>query len=200
MVLGVTGGIATGKTIVSEGFRALGAVVVSADQLAREVVRPGSEVLDRLTVRFGGGIITATGALDREALAKVVFADQNARKDLNRITHPAIAERAEKRLGELKEKGVPLVIYEAPLLFEAGAEGRVDRVLVVTADPNRQLQRLMDRDALTRDEALNRIRSQLPLAEKAERADFVIDNSGSREATLLQVKKLFNRLVEEAPR
>jgi len=195
MILGVTGGIATGKTIVTEKFKALGAEVVSADQLARDVVRPGSETLDLLAARFGPGILRSDGTLDRQALARLIFADDNAREDLNRITHPAIAELAERRLSALRECGARLVVYEAPLLFEAGAEGRVERILVVTAEPAVQLQRLMGRDHLTRQDALDRIRSQMPLAEKTARADYVIDNSGSREATLRQVEKLFAQLL-----
>lgn len=197
MVLGITGGIASGKSTVSEMFRRQGATVVSADQLARDVVHPGSPILARLAERFGGQILNADGSLQREALARIVFSDEEGRKDLNAITHPAIAELAERRLAELRSRGERLIVYEAPLLFEAGAEGRADRVLVVWVEPRVQLQRLMARDGLDEAEARNRIATQIPLAEKAARADFVIDNSGTPAATQDQVTLLFSRLSEE---
>lgn len=194
MILGITGGIASGKSMVSEIFRRLGAIVVSADALAREAVLPGSPALAKLVERFGAGILDREGALDRKALAKRIFADPEARATLNRITHPAIAAIAEERLRALQSKA-SLVVYEAPLLFEAGAEGRVDAVLVVTVDPERQLQRLMQREALSEAEARARIAAQMSQAEKVARADFVIDNSGAPEDTAAAVRKLYVRLV-----
>ena len=183
LILGVTGGIASGKSLVVETFRALGALVVSADELAREAVRPGSETLHRLVGQFGREILLADGTLDRKGLAERVFADARARAALNRITHPAIAALAEQRLRELARHGGGLVVYEAPLLFEAGAEKRVDAVLVVRIDERLQLERLMRRDGLTEGQARARIAAQMPQTEKVARADYVIDNSGSPEAT-----------------
>lgn len=199
MVLGITGGIACGKSTVTALFGKLGAVVVSADQLAREAVVPGSATLQALTERFGCRILQADGTLDRAALAARVFSDPQARADLNRITHPAIAALAEKRLAALRERHPSLVVYEAPLLFEAGAERRVDAVLVVSASEDQQMARLMARDGLDESEARARIAAQLPLAEKVRRADFVIDNSGSEEATARQVRELFTRLTVPPP-
>jgi dephospho-CoA kinase len=121
MILGVTGGIASGKSTVTEIFRSLGAAVVSADELAREAVRPGGETLRKLVERFGRQILLADGTLDRKALAARIFADPRQREDLNRITHPAVAALAAERLGRLAAKGERLIVYEAPLLFEAGA-------------------------------------------------------------------------------
>ena len=157
MILGVTGGIASGKSAVSEYFRQLGAAVVSADQLAREVVQPGSPVLEELVAHFGPGILAADGSLDRSALGEIIFADSRARTTLNAITHPAIARRAEERLGRLRESGASLVVYEAPLLFEAGARKRVDAVLVVKIDPAVQLQRLMARDGINEEAARKKV-------------------------------------------
>lgn len=194
MVLGITGGIASGKSTVGDMFRKRGAPVVSADQLAREVVLPGSPTLARLVERFGKKILAADGSLARETLARLIFADETARADLNAITHPAIAALAEERLAQLRNCGATLVAYEAPLLFEAGAEGRVDQVLLVWVEPQVQLQRLMARDGLAETEARIRIAAQMPLAEKAARADFVIDNSGSPAVTEEQVAVLFARL------
>lgn len=188
LVLGVTGGIACGKSLVTEQFAACGAVVVSADQLARAAVAPGSEALQQLQDRFGAKIIMATGELDRAGLAALVFGDAEALAALNRITHPAIATLAVNRLQVLRAQGVPLVVYEAPLLFEAGAERRVDQVVVVTLPEMLQLQRLMARDKLSEQAARTRIGAQMPVTEKVARADFVIDNSGTMAETEAQVR------------
>jgi len=195
LVLGITGGIASGKSSVAAMFADLGAVVVSADQLAREAVAPGTGTLTRLVGAFGPAIIDASGALDREALGRIVFADPAARERLNAITHPAIARLSEARLGELRWQGVPLVVYEAPLLFEAGAEQRVDRILVVTVDPDVQQQRLVARDRLGAAEIAARIAAQWPQAEKVVRADYVIDNSGDLEQARSQVAALHRLLL-----
>jgi len=194
LVLGVTGGIASGKSMVTEVFRSLGACVVSADELSREAVAPGSETLAELVAQFGRGILLPDGNLDRKALAERVFGDRTAREALNRITHPAIASLAEKRLRELQQQGERLIIYEAPLLFEAGAEKRVDAVLVVRIEESLQLERLMRRDGLSEKQARARIAAQMPQAEKIARADYVIDNSGAPEVTAREVRSLFRRL------
>lgn len=198
MILGITGGIGTGKSRISEMFRALGAVVVSADELAREVVLPGSPVLERLAERFGPGVIAPDGTLDRKALGDIVFADPAARQDLNGIVHPAIAALSRSRLREISGR-VPLVVYEAPLLFEAGAEGRVDAVLVVTASEEVQLRRLMARDNFGEPEARARIAAQMSQEEKVARADYVIDNSGSPEEAEKAVRALYQKLAGEIP-
>ncbi len=190
MVLGVTGGIATGKSSVARMFQTLGAVVVSADELAREVVVPGAPALRHLVECFGPSVLLGDGTLNRKALAEIIFANPKARADLNRIMHPAIARLAEQRLGELSQ-GQRLVVYEAPLLFEAGAEGRVDAVLVITASERQQVRRLMDRDEIGEPAARARIAAQMPLAEKVRRADYVIDNSGTLAQVEAEVKALF---------
>ncbi len=196
MILGITGGIASGKTLVTRIFRQLGAAVVSADELAREVVAPGSPTLARLVARFGAGILLPGGGLDRTALAELVFSDPAARGELNAITHPAIAALAVARLADLRTQNWPLIVYEAPLLYEAGAEGRVDAVLVVTVPADRQLQRLMVRDGLTQSAALERIAAQMPQAEKAARADYLIANDGTPDDLEAAVRALFQRLSQ----
>ncbi|MDW7644308.1 MAG: dephospho-CoA kinase [Desulfuromonadales bacterium] len=198
MVVGVTGGIATGKSAVVEQFRQLGAAVISADELAREIVRPGEEALVRLVARFGQDILQADGTLDRKALAEIIFADPAARQDLNRITHPAIARLAADRIASLQRQGETLVIYEAPLLFEAGAESRVDRIVVVTAPAAVQRRRLMARDGLDDQAAQARIAAQMPLADKVRRADFVVENAGSIDDLAAQVRELYGRLLRLA--
>lgn len=199
MVLGITGGIASGKSTVAAMFAACGAVVVSADQLARDVVAPGSPTLALLVDAYGPGILAPGGVLDREALARLVFADPPARARLNAMTHPAIARLAEARLAELRRDKVPLVVYEAALLFEAGAEKRVDRVLTVVVDPAVQRQRLAGRDQLGAAEIQARLAAQWPQAEKVARADFVIDNSGTPEETRRQVVALCHYLHSTLP-
>lgn len=195
MILGVTGGIATGKSSVTALFAEQGVPIVSADELAREVVSPGSAGLREIVARFGDDLTLDDGTLDRDRLAEIVFADAGAREELNRITHPAIARLAESRLAELAGKGAEIIVYEAPLLFEAGAEERVDKVLVVTAQADEQQRRLMERDGVSAAAAKLRIDAQLPISEKVRRADYVIDNSGTPDETARQVFKLFEKLL-----
>jgi len=197
MILGITGNIASGKSIVAEFFAETGAVLLSADQLAREVVKPGSPVLQKIVDRFGAGVLQADGQLDRAALAELIFADSHARQDLNALIHPAIAALSERRLKALDGNGETLVVYESPLLFEAGAEGRVDRILVVTVDPKVQLQRLMRRDDISELAARNKIASQMPQAEKCSRADYTLDNSGTMDECRRRVKALAAELYAQ---
>jgi dephospho-CoA kinase len=198
-IIGITGGIAAGKSTVVRLFAELGAAVVSADELARELVEPGAPMLRRLVQRFGSGILDAAGRLHRPALAQRIFADTEERAALNAIMHPAIAELARTRLRAARDSGAPLVVYEAPLLFEAGAEGQVEHVLVVTVSTAEQVRRLQQRDGVTAAEARQRIAAQWPQAEKVERADFVLDNSGSPACTRAQVVDLFSRLTGATP-
>lgn len=194
MILGVTGGIATGKSSVADLFRSMDIPVVSADELAREVVLPGTEVLREIVARFGEGVLSADGSLNRERLSQIVFGDAIARNDLNQIVHPAIARLAESTLARLVNTGVEFIVYEAPLLYEAGAEGRVDKVLVVTAQPEEQKKRLMARDGIDAVTADLRIAAQMPLDEKVRRSDFVIDNSGTPDDVARQVVALCREL------
>ena len=198
MVLGITGSIASGKSSVSRLLQDRGAALISADQLAREVVQPGSSTLARLVERFGPGILQVDGTLDRARLGELIFAEPAARHDLNDITHPAIASLAIERLQQLRQAGHALVVYEAPLLFEAGAEGRVDKVLVVKIDPGEQLRRLMLRDGIDEAAARRRIAAQMPQEEKLARADYVIDNSGTPKETERQVTLLWPLLTTKS--
>ena len=196
LILGITGNIASGKSTIAGAFAKLGSAMVDADLLAREVVAPGSPVLQQLVVRFGAEVLLDNGELDRERLGQLIFADPAARQELNRIMHPAIAELAIARLQKLKRTpGIPLVVYEAPLLFEANAENRVDKILVVKIDPQVQLQRLMQRDGLDETSAMQRLEAQMPQDEKLARADYVIDNSGSLTAALQQVDECWQLLT-----
>jgi len=195
MILGLTGGIASGKSFVADCFVECGALLVSADLLAREVVNPGSPTLARLVDAFGAEILTPGGSLSREVMAQTAFADPAARRLLESITHPAIAHLAECRLSELNRSPHDLIVYEAPLLFEAGAESRVDQVLVVVAEPEVQLRRLLQRDSLNEAEARQRIAAQWSQADKVQKADFVIDNSGTLQQTRIMVAALYDYLT-----
>lgn len=197
IVLGITGGIACGKSLISRFFRELGAAVLSADELARDVVRPGEEAFKEIVAYFGNDILTAEGTIDRARLAERIFLAPAERQQLNQITHPAIGHLADRRISELREQpDVPLIIYEAPLLFEAKAEERVDLVLVVATTPEQQLERLMLRDKLSREEALQRISAQLPLTEKISRADILVENNGPPAETRKLIGHIFAKLTE----
>ncbi|MBW6508588.1 MAG: dephospho-CoA kinase [Desulfuromonadales bacterium] len=196
MILGVTGNIASGKSSVCRELARRGAQVVDADQLAREVVAPGSPVLEQLVAAFGEDILKADGSLDRQCLGDLIFSDPSARERLNAIIHPAIAALSAQRLQKLRDSA-PLVIYEAPLLYEVGAETRVDKVLLVTIDPEVQLARLMERDGLDVRSAQQRIAAQMPQEQKIARADYLVDNSSGRAETIAQIEELWPLLMGE---
>lgn len=190
-IIGLTGGIASGKTTVARMFEELGGVVVDADLLAREVVRPGEEAYQEIVAAFGEQVLHGDGTLNRAALGAIVFADPAARRTLEQITHPAIAKRAQDRLAELRQAGTRIVFYVAPLLIEAGITSRVDEVWVVYLNPEIQVQRLMARDGITRAEAQQRIDSQMPMDEKRRHGTVVIDNSGDLAALKEQVTRVW---------
>lgn len=195
IVLGITGGIACGKSLICHLFRELGAAVLSADELAREAVRPGEEAFKEIVAHFGKEILTTEGSIDRARLAEKIFSSPAERHRLNQITHPAIGHLADQRISELRKRpDIPLIIYEAPLLFEAKAEERVDLVLVVATTPDQQLERLMRRDNLPREEALQRISTQMSLKEKISRADILVENNGPPAETKKMIAHIFARL------
>jgi len=201
LLVGLTGGIGTGKSTVAAMLAARGAVVIDADRLAREVVEPGEPTLARIVQEFGPEVLGPDGRLDRKALGALVFADPARRRRLEALTHPPIRARLDARLEALARAGFRgVVVVDAPLLVESGLHRAMDRLVVVTADEATQLARLMARDGLDRAEALRRIRSQMPLAAKARLADHVIDNSGDRAATEAQVERLWAALEAEGAR
>ena len=198
LLVGLTGGIATGKSTVAAMFRSLGCPVIDADVLAREVVEPGEPALADIVREFGTGVLAPDGRLDRKALAAVVFADAGRRRRLEAITHPRIRERLASRLAALAGAGFGgVVIFDAAVIVESGAYRQMDRLVVVIADEATQLARLRARDGLDEEEARRRIASQMPLAEKAKLADHVIDNSGDRAATEAQVWRVHAALMAE---
>lgn len=197
-VIGLTGGIASGKSTVAGVLERLGAAIIDADQLAREVVAPDEEAYHAIVAEFGAGILNSDRTINRAALGKIVFADPSARGRLERITHPAIARRAERQLATLKEGGAPVIVYMAPLLVEAGVTSRVDEVWVVYADRETQLARLMGRDGISRAEALQRIAAQMPMEEKRAYGKVVIDNRGTPEETERIVRKIWAQEIGTA--
>jgi dephospho-CoA kinase len=195
-IIGLTGGIASGKSTVARLLERAGGVIIDADQLAREVVSPGEPAYLAIVAEFGEGILNSDRTLDRRSLGKIVFADPESRRRLERITHPAIAQLADKRLATLREAGTPVVFYMAPLLIEAGVTSRVDEVWVVYADRETQVARLMQRDGISRKEALQRLASQMSMTEKSTYGKVVIDNRGTPEETERQVKDIWEKEIK----
>jgi len=198
LLVGLTGGIATGKSTVSALLRQLGCEIIDADLLAREVVEPGQPALTQIVTEFGRDVVTATGELDRKKLGAIVFANPERRRRLEAITHPAIRDRFLARLDELAEQGfVGLVVFDAAVMIESGNYKNMDRLVVVVTDEATQMARLRGRDGTDVPENQRKISSQMPLADKARLADYVIDNSGTREATAEQVRRVFVALMAE---
>jgi dephospho-CoA kinase len=193
-VIGLTGGIASGKSTVAAMLRELGAPVVDADELARRVVEPGSPGLAAIVERFGPDVLDAAGALDRKQLGARVFADPEARAALNAITHPRIAELSQREIARHAEAGAPVVIYEAALIVENRLHLGLDGLIVVSVPPEIQLARLRARDGLGQDAARARLAAQLPLADKVAVADQVIDNAGTVEETRAQVARVWEAI------
>lgn len=186
-LIGLTGGIASGKSTVSSMLSQLGACIVDADKLSHEIIRPQKPAWQEIVNRFGQDILGADGQIDRKRLGKLVFADSHARSELEKITHPRIQEEAEEAIKTAAARGYDIVVLDAPLLIEAGWHTAVDAVWVVFVDEQTQLSRLMARDESDRAAALARIHAQLVLREKLKFADVVIDNSTSIENTQAQV-------------
>lgn len=199
--IGLTGGVASGKSTVSAALRAHGAAIVDADAIAREVVRPGGPAYQAVVDTFGPSVVAPDGALDRKALGVQVFADPTARRRLNALTHPHIRRRMTEEAARLTAGGNPTVIvFDTPLLFDTtdGRDLDLDGIIVVYSDRETQLRRLIARDGLTADEAQRRLDAQVRLDEKVKRADWVIDNSGTADATRAQVDRLWRTLMERA--
>jgi dephospho-CoA kinase len=186
-LIGLTGGIGTGKSTVARMLTARGATLIDADQLAREVVEPGTPALREIVEEFGESVIRADGSLDRPALGAIVFADEARRARLNAITHPRVGALMASRIAEALATGAPLVVVDVPLLFEGARQDQFEGVLLVWAPPALQLQRLVERDGWVEEEARQRIAAQMPIDDKRALATWLIDNSGSLTDTERQV-------------
>lgn len=196
-VIGLTGGIASGKSTVSGMLRELGAVIIDADEVSREVVAPGTRGWRQIVDTFGPGVLRPDGSINRRKLGGMVFGDKDALDKLDSIVHPLVMARVEDTLAKLSRgvtegesgtgEGTKVVVLDAPLLFEVGADRLVDEVWVVSVDPETQMERLIRRDGYSKAEALSRMTSQMPLPEKERLSDVVIDNRGDPESTRRQV-------------
>jgi dephospho-CoA kinase len=194
-VIGLTGGVASGKSTVARFFKDRGIPVIDADQLAREAVLPGSPALASIVNVFGNAVIAADGSLDRKQLGALIFADESKRHKLEAILHPEIGRLSEESILKAAADGHRLLVYMAPLLIEAGVTDRVDEIWVVTVQPDVQLERLMQRDGISCNSALNIIASQMSLSEKVQYGKVVIDNSGTPEQTLRTLEDIWEREI-----
>lgn len=195
-IIGLTGGIACGKSTVSKALRALGACIIDADALAHELSQPNQALFNAYVQRFGMAIVTAGGTLDRVAIARLIFTDPTMRAEVEQISHPLIRRAVEECLRMAEKEQKRAAVLDVPLLFEAGWDALADEVWVVALPPEEQLTRLLARDkTMSEGEARARIAAQMPLAEKCARADVVIDNSGTKEETRDYVGKLWEERI-----
>lgn len=194
MIIGLTGGIACGKTTVARMLVSRGAKMVDADVIAREVVLPGSPVLDQVAVRFGQAVIQEDGSLNRKKLGEIIFEDAVAKKDLESLLHPPIRRLMWERMHVLDEADPSgLVVVDIPLLYESGLETKFEEIMVVYVPREIQLKRLMERDGLGREQAERRLEAQWPIDRKKALAHILIDNSGTLEQTEAQIDLFWQR-------
>lgn len=196
--VGLTGGIACGKTNTLRQFNKLGAFTIDADQIAREVVKPGQPAYREIVDVFSTEILKRDKTIDRKKLGKVIFSDEAARQKLNKIIHPRVFEEERRLISSHKAQGnnrSPLAIVDAALMVEAGSYRRYDFVIVVYCHPSIQLKRLISRDGLSEEEALQRIDSQIPMLEKVKYGDYIIENSSKLSDTNQQIRQTFAELM-----
>jgi dephospho-CoA kinase len=197
IIVGLTGGIATGKSTVATIFAELGAYRIDADRLARDVVKPGQPAMQAIMNYFGKDIVNENGQLNRKKLADIIFADPVKRNVLNEMTHPPIRALLRDELAQARKKGACVALVEVPLLYEGGFDRDVDVVVVVSVRATTQLSRLMTRENLNEQEAQLRVSAQMPLAEKVARADFVVNNDGDHDHARQQVNEIWQQLRRE---
>ncbi|TKS57789.1 MAG: dephospho-CoA kinase [Nitrospira sp.] len=199
ILVGLTGGVATGKSTVAKMFKQCGAVVIDADELVREVVTPGKPAWREIVKTFGKAILNPDHTLNRRELGAVVFRNRTKLRQLEQIIHPRVAREQARLTKEIARKHPKaVVIYDVPLLFEAGIDKRVDQTIVVTADRNTQIVRLKKRNGLSRVEAIRRIRTQMPLTKKVRLADIVIDGTLRRQDAMRAIRGTFQALLKQA--
>ncbi|EDW85194.1 uncharacterized protein Dwil_GK14519 [Drosophila willistoni] len=196
-ILAITGGIATGKSTVSKVFERNGVPVIDADKIAREIVEPGQPCWHKIRAVFGDEVLLPSKELNRAALGKMIFADKELRGKLNKITHPVIHRTIFWRVCKLLITGQPWIVLDLPLLFETGILfDFIHKIVTVSCDSEKQLQRLIARNELTESEARHRVDSQMPLEKKCEKSHFVIDNNGSVKDTEESALRIFNMMQE----
>ena len=200
MVIGITGGIASGKSLVASELARRGAFVIDVDQVARALVQPGEPALEEVIREFGARFRREDGTLDRRALGRLVFSDADALARLNEIMFPRLRAATEKQVREAVDRGYSMIVVDAAVLYEAGLDALVDRVICVTADESVRVRRAMARSGLSRPEALDRVKAQVGLEEQARRADFVVENNGSPDDVARQVDLILERLRRECQR
>jgi dephospho-CoA kinase len=193
LIIGLTGGIASGKSTVARMLLELGIPVIDADQIAREVVEIGEDAYLQIVEKFGEEILQDDKTIDRAKLGAIVFNDEEKRKLLNSIVHPAVRQKMLEQKEQYVKKGEKNIVLDIPLLFESNLTYLVDKILVVYVDGHIQLERLMERNCFSKEEAEARIKAQLPLKEKAAKADAVIDNNGTIEQTKEQLLNILKQ-------
>lgn len=192
-VVGLTGGIASGKSTISKMFLDAHIPVIDTDQIAHALLKKGTRIYDEVVKEFKKGILHTNEEINRKKLGRIVFSNTQKRERLNEIVHPEVLEVIDLEIEQYQESGVKLIVIDVPLLYETNFHEYMDAIIVVYATLEQQLQRLMDRDNIDMEYAEMRVNAQMPLSEKVDRADYVIDNSKS----VLKTKKEFNRILEE---
>jgi dephospho-CoA kinase len=199
LIVGLTGGVASGKTAISQVLKAEGAYIIDADQIARELVQPQKPAWSELIGAFGKEILQEDGSIHRKKLADKVFADPKKRKLLNQILHPRIKEEMDRRTKEIGQKDPQaIVVIDAPLIIELGNQRDMDKLIVVASTQTQQIKRLKERDGVSPEAALRIISSQMPVEEKVKLADYVIRNEGSIEEAKKRAKEVFKELRKVA--
>ncbi|ODG90717.1 MULTISPECIES: dephospho-CoA kinase [Bacillaceae] len=194
-IFGLTGSIASGKSTVSNYLKELNVPIVDADVIAKEVVEIGQPAFKKIVEAFGSEILLESGEINRPFLGSIIFNNKEKRLQLNEIVHPEVRREMKEQADRYIKQGEPLVILDIPLLYEGNSIELVEKVIVVTVSEENQLKRLMNRNGLSKEDALLRIASQIPVKEKAARADYVINNNGDFEDTKIQVKDLLNKII-----
>jgi dephospho-CoA kinase len=201
LLVGLTGGIASGKSLVAHVLRDLGAQLIDADRIVHELLQPRQGCWHAVVEHFGKDILAADGCIDRRKLGEIVFRDEEKRSWLNSCLHPKVFDVYVSQVRQMHGRPPDtIIVLDAALLIETGYHRKMDRVIVVYAEPEQQIERLMARDNFTKEQALARIHSQMPLSEKRAHADYVIDNTRSREQTIQQTRDVFQKLKQEAER